>query len=100
MHCDKNNCDNCNKYLEDEVIKIGLDEIKIYYLINTCMYYSTKIINANHKARLLFKDMIIDSYDEYSTNIFLFLDKNDNFEMYYDDFERLINNKFHIYIIE
>ena len=93
-------CFNCPNYLEDEVIKIGLKSIKIYYLVNGCKFNNYNVIGNNSKTKILFKDIYIDLIkNPRGKNIFLWLNKNDNLSNYYSDINFLLNNELNVYII-
>ena len=92
-------CGNCKYFLNDEEIKIGNKSIKIFYLINECIYNKKEIIY-NKKSRLIFKDIYIDQkINRNDNNIFLWLDKRDTFNKYYDIFNCYLNEGYNIYII-
>ena len=92
-------CGNCKYFLNDEEIKIGNKSIKIFYLINECIYNKKEIIY-NKKSRLIFKDIYIDQTIKGNDhNIFLWLDKNDKLNRYYDIFNYFLNNNYNIFII-
>ena len=52
-------CRKCSNYLSDEVIKIGYNDIHIYYLENGCKY-KKRDITYNKKSKLIFKDIVKD----------------------------------------
>ena len=92
-------CSNCPYFLNDEEIKIGNKSIKIYYLINECIYNKKEIIY-NKKSRLIFKDIYIDQViNKNDKNIFLWLDKKDTFYRYYNIFNHLLNEGYNLFII-
>ncbi len=92
-------CRNCPYFLNDEEIKIGYKSIKIYYLVNECIYNKKEIIY-NKKSKLIFKDIYIDqTINRNDNNIFLWLDKNDKLNRYYDIFNYFLNNNYNIFII-
>ncbi|MBO7078531.1 MAG: hypothetical protein J6W64_01815 [Bacilli bacterium] len=92
-------CKKCPNYLNDEVIKIGNKSIYIYYLENRCKYNKSSIIY-NKKSKLIFKDIYIDQViNQNYKNIFLWLDKKDTLNRYYDYFNSLMEDGYHIYII-
>jgi len=90
-------CEDCKEHVSEECIKIGTNEIKIYYM-GSCMKNYNRSVRIR-KAKLLFKDIIIDSMNPNSKNLFLWLNPYDDLSKYYTDFEGMMNCGYHIYII-
>lgn len=93
-------CKNCPNFLNDEIIKIGNNTIKIFYLINECKFNNHNVVGNNLKVNLIFKDIYIDYIKDFrSKNIFLWLNKSDNLNKYYLELNYFLNNDFNVYII-
>lgn len=90
-------CYECKYRTRDEIIKIGYKTIHIYYLSKCDInYYKGLDIR---RSKILFKDIILDSFNKDSNNIFLWLDNEDDFSNYFDLFNALIIADYNIHII-
>ena len=89
-------CDNCPNFLQDEIIKIGYQTIKIYYLCNMCINDYKTYLFASKKAKLIFKD-IIENTDK--DIIFLWVSKKDDFHNYYQELEKFMEMGMKIILI-
>lgn len=93
-------CNNCSMFLSDEVIIIGKNSLKIFYLINECSFNKHDYIDSSKRVNIIFKDIYIDNnYYPRSNNIFLWLDKYDDFHNYYLELKFFLNNNYNLYII-
>lgn len=93
-------CDNCKYLLEDENIKIGYNNIRIYYLENVCRLEEEKFYYKNTKRiKLIFKDIMISKLLS-DKNIVLWLDRDDDLSSYYIEFDYYLNKDYKIIIIK
>ena len=92
------NCHNCDKFKEDEFIKIGNQIIAIYYIFNQCEFLGINkdvLVYNSKKVKILLKESIIND-----KNIFLFfVDGFFEIDKYFNLFERIMDNDLDIQII-
>lgn len=92
-------CLACKYYLDDEVIKIGYNYIKVYYLKKDCLMEKERFIyGKSNRVNLIFKDICINQLFSYN-NIVLWMNRDDDFRNYYSDFSGFLNKGYNIIII-
>ena len=90
-------CKGCKYNVFIDEIKIGYKSIYVYYRGSCKMKYEKSLMIK--RTKLLFKDIIVDSFNRNSNNIFLWLNVNDDLSKYYDDLEGFMSCGYNIHII-